>query len=161
MHGRILLVLCEWETEGVAQLTQNLILDSNPGGGTWDFYPPLGLSSIFPASVGTWGIWRSCPLACYFNVRVKCSTIRLSKTVITGNTKLVTKSGDSPCTNISWCNYGFPWSSEQACQIVSLVPSSLHIITKLHHYDVGHGISILHEQKKHISLILMQLECSV
>ena len=50
---------------------------------------------------------------------------------------------DLPCTDVPWCNYSFSWPSEQTRQIVSLVPSSLHEVAELYHYNVGHGISIL------------------
>jgi len=118
------------------------------------FSPALGLSSVYPASVGTWRIWRRYPLVFSFIVLTSNFLLldftnimyelrqrwREKKTV-----KVMIKSCDSPCTNVTWCNYSFSWSSEQTCQIVSLVPSSLHIITELHHHNVGHGISILHE----------------
>jgi hypothetical protein len=52
VHAKILVVFCEWEAEVVAQLTPNLIVDSNPGGGTWDFFPCLGAVFDLPSISG-------------------------------------------------------------------------------------------------------------
>jgi hypothetical protein len=37
--AKILLVFCECKAEVVLQLTPNLIMDSNPVGGTWEIFP--------------------------------------------------------------------------------------------------------------------------
>lgn len=124
------------------------------------FSPALGLSSVYPASVGTWGIWRRCSLVCCFILRSYALLIDFTITLNELRQRwwvqeIVVKSCDSPCTNVTWCNHSLSWSSEQTCQIVSLVSSGLHIIAELYHYNVGHGVTILHKCRKHITVTLL------
>jgi hypothetical protein len=47
------IVVCELEAQIIVQLPPNLVpVASNPGGGTWDFFPCLGAVFGLPSIIG-------------------------------------------------------------------------------------------------------------